>query len=140
MYIYVLHVYACISKTPVCGYIHNTCIYIKYIHIFTYTHIHAYTNRCIRYIHILTYLQIRTLKKCKYFAVLLGQYIPISISLNKYVPIRTAWFTDGGVELGGDQQTCGSRHAVVKCLSRLPHANANGWWIGTEKMWIGSIR
>jgi hypothetical protein len=57
-------------------------------------HIHADTCRYIRYIHILTYLQILTLKKCKYIAVFFGQYIPISIWKFKYVPIRTAWFTD----------------------------------------------
>jgi hypothetical protein len=100
MYMYVLHVYACISKRPVCGYIHNTFIYIQYIHILTYIHIHAYTNRYIWYIHILTYLQIRKLKKCKYLAVILGQYIPISISSFKYVSIRTARFTDGDGDLG----------------------------------------
>ncbi len=133
MYIYVLHVYACISKRHVCGYIHNsnnTCMYIQYIHIFTYIHIRAYTNRYIRYIHILMYLQIRTLKKFKYFTVFLGQNIPISISIFKYVPIRMAWFTDGGVELGGDQQTCGSRLAPAR-----QHE-----WIGKERRRIGSKR
>jgi hypothetical protein len=44
-----------------------------------------------------------------------------------------------GVEGGGDQQTCWSRHAVVKCLSRFPHANANGRRIGKERRQIGSI-
>ncbi len=86
MYMYVLHVYASISNRPVFGYIS--------IDTYTYIHIHAYTCIYIQYIHTLTYLQIRTLKKCKYIAVFLDKYIQISISLSKYIRIRTARFTD----------------------------------------------
>jgi hypothetical protein len=44
-----------------------------------------------------------------------------------------------GIEGGGDQPTCWSRHAVAKCLSLLQHANANGRWIGKERRRIGSL-
>ncbi len=58
--------------------------YNTYIYLHTYIYVHIQSDTYYTYIYLRTYKYV--LKKCKYFAGFLGQYIPISISLFKCVP------------------------------------------------------